>query len=110
MTEYLYTHTWGARAPPARCDRNAVGSWNHCRARAARDRRGWLCLGAGAGSGSIARPPRAGLRRRIQFPFRGEDGAVSCYLEKARGAEAECGDDAEPKVQRKTEERGVERH
>jgi hypothetical protein len=25
------------------------------------------------------------LNRRIRFPFRGEDGAVSFYLEKARG-------------------------
>jgi hypothetical protein len=34
------------------------------------------------------------LSRRIRFPFRGEDGAVSFYLEKARGrrrAEAPSG-------------------
>lgn len=37
----------------------------------------------------------ASLNRRIRFPFRGEEGAVSFYLEKARGrrpkAEAAAG-------------------
>jgi hypothetical protein len=36
------------------------------------------------------------LNRRIRFPFRGEEGAVSFYLEKARGPRPEKAEGAVP--------------
>ena len=55
------------------------------------DQGGRLTLEKGDDAKELRRALKAAagsLNRRIRFPFRGEDGSVSFYLEKARGRRA----------------------